>query len=171
MTAEQKIEFERVVRNLVRYAYGETGKTVTVYSCRQAWATSPEAFEKSNGRHIAILYNPNELYHPTESIFADFARKINPVYDNFNPIVISILHEVGHLRTLNTLKEFYPNYNRFFSILALESNYNTDSELNYHYMRLPDERLATTWALEWLTYERNANYAHRFEKALAKILN
>lgn len=76
-----------------------------------------------------------------------------PFADTFSDITITILHELGHWiireHTLANLDAY---------IQACENI--TDVE---EYFTIPDEYMATEWAINWLMSEENRTIAHDFD--------
>ena len=94
-------------------------------------------------------------------LFFDFLFKD---YNKFipNSMIISILHEVGHIKTQDQEKDIVS-----FALMSKyedQNNNNEISNLDYtmHYFRTPREKAATNWAVRY--YRKN-------EKKLKKFMN
>jgi len=80
-------------------------------------------------------------------------------YDVKYPFIISLLHEVGHKNTFDELGEiaydFCLNEKKRISEEMLTADYNQSKKLEWEYFSLPDEILATNWAIEYAkTHEK-----------------
>ena len=78
---------------------------------------------------------------------ADFIRRC-PLARGFANVTISILHELGH------------HFNRESVIFAEKLEGDTMEE----HIRLPQEIIATDWAIEWLHDSNNRKVAKEFER-------
>ena len=72
------------------------------------------------------------------------------------PFVISILHEIGHYKTLDELYENNTLYNfcnsekkRIKKEMETEEGTDRACQLEFEYFNLPDEIIATAWAVNW----------------------
>lgn len=84
----------------------------------------------------------------------------------FSNITIAILHEMGHIATKGHAPE---SYDRVKEIRKIEIECgNNLRKANQAYFRLPDEELATAWALRWLENPENRKIAKKFEKEFFK---
>lgn len=77
----------------------------------------------------------------------------------FADITICILHEVGHF----AVEEVTRNYNRCEKIRELQWTI-PQATINFEYFKLPDEKAATDWAINWLSIPENRKIAKQFEK-------
>lgn len=70
-------------------------------------------------------------------------------YTPINHILISILHEVGHIKTYTKAKEMERNL--LYNIYSFLQTYDIMSieELNEKYFNIPDERDATMWGIKY----------------------
>ena len=106
-----------------------------------------------------FFYNLDELYCKGHRQFAqDFFSRC-PMGRGFASVTITILHEIGHM---NAQQEF-EGYNRVQAITELEKNFPRET-INFEYFKLPDEKAATDWAIEWLSHPENRRKAKEFEK-------
>lgn len=90
----------------------------------------------------------------------DFVSRC-PLAKGFADITISLLHELGHAMTENQIPE---DYDRDFATFEIFVKADTEEEANALYFNLPDETLATNWAIEWLSNPENRKKAKAFEK-------
>ena len=106
-----------------------------------------------------FFYNLDELYSKGHKQFAqDFFARC-PMGRGFASITITILHEIGHMNT----QQDFEGYNRVEAIRELKNNFPRET-INFEYFKLPDEKAATDWAIEWLSHSENRRKAKEFEK-------
>jgi hypothetical protein len=117
-----------------------------------------EIYEKDHPE-FSFYYNLEELYSKGHKQFAqDFFSRC-PAGRGFASITITILHELGHMNT----QQKFEGYNRMEAIENLEKNFPNET-INFEYFKLPDEKAATDWAIEWLSHPENRKKAKAFEK-------
>ena len=84
---------------------------------------------------------------------------------DFNPFVISLLHEIGHIKT-NDDKMLE---NRDFIYGLLKTNFNNRvsniEEYNNMYFRIPAEYAATEWAVDY--YNKNKEECEKLAKNIS----
>lgn len=84
----------------------------------------------------------------------------------FSDVTLSLLHELGHFATE---KDVPDGYNRFQAQAQYKKWCGEDYRLlNLMYFSLPDEWLATQWAIDWLSDEENRKRAKQFERDFFK---
>ena len=106
-----------------------------------------------------FFYNLDELYSRGHKQFAqDFFARC-PMGRGFASITITILHEIGHMNA----QQDFEGYNRIEAIRELKNNFPRET-INFEYFKLPDEKAATDWAIEWLRHPENRRKAKEFEK-------
>ena len=106
-----------------------------------------------------FFYNLDELYSRGHKQFAqDFFARC-PMSRGFASITITILHEIGHMNA----QQDFEGYNRIEAIRELKNNFPRET-INFEYFKLPDEKAATDWAIEWLSHPENRRKAKEFEK-------
>ena len=106
-----------------------------------------------------FFYNLDELYSRGHKQFAqDFFARC-PMGRGFASITITILHEIGHMNA----QQDFEGYNRIEAIRELKNNFPRET-INFEYFKLPDEKAATDWAIEWLNHPENRRKAKEFEK-------
>ena len=106
-----------------------------------------------------FFYNLDELYSRGHKQFAqDFFARC-PMGRGFASITITILHEIGHMNA----QQNFEGYNRIEAIKELKNNFPRET-INFEYFKLPDEKAATDWAIEWLSHPENRRKAKEFEK-------
>lgn len=79
----------------------------------------------------------------------------------FADVTISILHEIGHRMSEDKLPTNYSRGKIYFDTVAQAT---TQDEMFKLYFAMPDEKLATDWAIEWLQDANNRKLAKAFEK-------
>ena len=106
-----------------------------------------------------FFYNLDELYSRGHKQFAqDFFSRC-PMGRGFASITITILHEIGHMNA----QQNFEGYNRIEAIRELKNNFPRET-INFEYFKLPDEKAATDWAIEWLSHPENRRKAKKKEK-------
>lgn len=113
-----------------------------------------------------FFYNLDELYSRGHKQFAqDFFARC-PMGRGFASITITILHEIGHMNA----QQDFEGYNRIEAIRKLKNNFPGET-INFEYFKLPDEKAATDWAIEWLSHPENRRKAKEFEKKFFACFN
>ncbi len=106
-----------------------------------------------------MSYSIEELWSFGSKQFAqDFFARC-PMGRGFASVTLAILHELGHM---NAEQEF-EGYDRKTALIELRKSVPR-SVLNFEYFKLPDEKSATDWAIEWLNDPENRKKAKQFEK-------
>lgn len=98
------------------------------------------------------VYIGNKMYDYDTELYIKWLQQ-QPEYIPINFILISILHEVGHIMTYTKAKE--KERNVLYGIYAFLNEFNilsTDT-LNNKYFNIPDERQATMWGINF--YKNN----------------
>ena len=74
-------------------------------------------------------------------------------YDVEFPFVLSLLHEVGHHKTYDDLgemiEEFCDTEKERINAQMVDANADTTKKLEWQYFNLPDEIMATQWAVNY----------------------
>lgn len=90
----------------------------------------------------------------------------DPSMNCFSNLTLSLLHELGHFETDSKVP---CGYNRDKAEKLIEERSKGDYiKTNLMYFNLPDEWLATQWAIEWLSNTENRKKAKRFEREFFK---
>ena len=89
----------------------------------------------------------------TENFVADFVSRF-PLAKNYNPFFLSLLHEIGHLETIDEMVDD----------IADRETIDDDFE----YFNLFNERIATDWAGCWL--QDNEKLAEKFNERIETCL-
>lgn len=89
-----------------------------------------------------------------------------PASRGFADITLSLLHELGHNETLDDLPEDYDRVKELAKVYV-ECKGNV-GKCVAKYLTLPDEWLATQWAVDWLKNPENRKAAKRFERKFFK---
>lgn len=87
-----------------------------------------------------------------------------PFYTKVNKRIISILHEVGHFQTFNTLEFEERNEKEILLTVMYENDLIDFEKLNFAYWNLTNELKATMWAIEF--YNNNKKYCDNLIKLL-----
>jgi hypothetical protein len=120
---------------------------------------------------VEIHYNIEELFNDgTKQFRENFVRQC-PMAKGFADITLAMLHELGHHEVAEIIDKDYKDYDRRAMIKAI--NEELPRELvNYAYFLLPDEMLATQWAIQWLEESaENRKIAKQFEKEFFKLFS
>ena len=123
------------------------------------------------GNQFEYCYDKNTIHYcnttnETDEFFSSFLKKRFD-YDDKYPFAMSLLHEVGHhLNNEDITDSIYAfcigekyKINKAINKLT-DSDLERYKELNFQYFNLPDEIMATAWAV---------NYAKKHPKKMAKI--
>ena len=129
-------------------------------------AESPES--TLDWEELVITYNYEELYAVTSKWFRKYWSKKNPIVKGFSDIVISLLHELGHLEVNDTIRKEFSYDDRAIALTALDLKAENYKQKNMLYFKLPDEKAATEWAINWLSSADNRKKAKKFEKEFFK---
>ena len=106
-----------------------------------------------------IGYNFDELWHKGSFQFAqDFFSRC-PMGRGFASVTLAILHELGHFHS----QQDFEGYDRELALKEIRKNFAPQFR-NFEYFKLPDEKSATDWAIEWLSHSENRKLAKQFEK-------
>ena len=108
----------------------------------------------------------NSPYYSDE--FTRFVHKERSYARGFSSITLCLLHEVGHYQTVKQFFYENPKYSRGAKILEIHCyarlQGNPQEEANRLYQQLPDEKMATEWALDWLADPEHRKIAKAFER-------
>lgn len=108
----------------------------------------------------------NSPYYSDE--FTRFVHKERSYARGFSGVTLCLLHEVGHYQTVKQFFRENPRYNRGEKILEIicfaRLQDNPHEEANRLYQQLPDEKMATEWALDWLANAEHRKIAKAFER-------
>lgn len=123
------------------------------------------------GTEFAYVYEDNTILYTTDTcevdeFFSSFLKDRFD-YDDKYPFAMSLLHEVGHHVNNDEIVDNIYAFciaEKYKISKAVEKVSDSDleryKELNYQYFNLPDEIMATAWAVQ---------YAKKHPKKLAKI--
>lgn len=123
----------------------------------------------SSLKHNCIRIKINIFEDMKNIVTKEFCR--NAIMRNKNAGSCSVyslclLHELGHCETVNNIPK---NYDRIKSMNQIFS-YNENIKIrNLRYFCLPDEYLATQWALNWLENAENQRRIKKLEYEISKI--
>lgn len=97
------------------------------------------------GKVVYLAFKTDKIDKET---FADYVNELNDKC-KFNTLLLGILHEVGHIFTYDENDEDeYTRDTELLSLLYKEKKLSA-RQLNEFYVRLPLERKATEWAIEF----------------------
>ena len=110
---------------------------------------------------INIRYN---LEQRSVSFRKNF-ESLCPSARGFANVTIYLLHELGHCYTEDDVEEVEPEYDREEALMMGQFLCNTKEEWNdWYYNFMVDEKLATEWAINWLSDPEHRKIAKAFEK-------
>lgn len=103
---------------------------------------------------------------PEEKYFLNHVFSLAPDLKGYNGFLISFLHELGHHYTLDELSE--DEVNESLDTKRRINNEYTDGriDLQEEYFNLPDEVVATNWAIEYIRNNRK-----KIDEFWSKLLN
>ena len=118
------------------------------------------AFLEDQGEEFfRIGYNFDELWSKGSFQFAQNFYSRCPMGRGFASVTLAILHELGHFHS----QQNFEGYDRELALKNISENF-APQFANFEYFKLPDEKSATDWAIEWLSHPENRKIAKRFEK-------
>ena len=106
------------------------------------------------------------IEEPEEKYFLNHVFSLAPDLKGYNGFLISFLHELGHHYTLDELSE--EEVNESLDTKRRINNEYTDGriDLQEEYFNLPDEAVATNWAIEYIRNNRK-----KIDEFWSKLLN
>lgn len=120
--------------------------------------TDREEEEQDSGV-FSFFYDLEDLWCKGHFQFSkDFFSRC-PMSRGFASITLTILHELGHKNS----QQKFDDYNRIEAIEKIKKTVPRE-QINFEYFKLPDEKAATDWAIEWLQNAENRKKAKEFEK-------
>jgi hypothetical protein len=151
---------EDVFERLSNMEEVEEPMSVEMIYRKRGFAVLTEAEEEEQDSGVfSFYYNLEELWCKGHFQFSkDFFSRC-PMSRGFASITLTILHELGHK---NSQQEFN-GYDRIEAIKKIEKTVPREL-INFEYFKLPDEKAATDWAIEWLQNAENRKKAKEFEK-------
>ena len=110
-----------------------------------------------------IIFIPKKLDDNEELIWSNFLKEEFKV--DYNPYVMSILHEIGHIATYTE----HLNTERELTYFLLQMKYEEDNfvDFNREYFKIPMEFLATEWAINY--YRDHKEECDRFAILLSEV--
>lgn len=116
-------------------------------------------YEPGDSSEFVIGYNFDNLWNKGHYQFSqDFFARC-PAGRGFASVTISLLHELGHF----SAQQEFEGYDREEALTELRKNYPRET-INFEYFKLPDEKAATDWAINWLSDPEHRKIAKAFEK-------
>ena len=107
---------------------------------------------------------------------SDFCKYVNETFDcDFKPLtmecfLLSLMHEIGHLKTLPKLSDNVKARNQLVKILIdrFHNPENVNGLINYLYFNLKMEKVATAWAIHFI--KKYPNRVKWLEKQVNKAV-
>ena len=145
-----------------------TSDTETIYEKRQAKIVASNSFSAyitDEGKSFRISYDEKDIacQSPGHSDFAVNFYSRCPMGRGFASVTLSLLHELGHIYTSNSLDNWTWEDRQKYIVTEIRKK-KTRREQNFSYFEMPDETAATDWAIEWLKDSENRKKAKAFEK-------
>lgn len=126
---------------------------------KKGFAVLANTEEEQDSGVFTFFYNLEDLWCKGHFQFSkDFFSRC-PMGRGFASITLAILHELGHKNS----QQNFDGYNRIEAIKKIENTFPRGL-INFEYFKLPDEKAATDWAIEWLQSAENRKKAKKFEK-------
>lgn len=116
--------------------------------------------------NLIIHYNFENLFDDGTKIFRAYWTHKCPMLKGFSDVTLALLHELGHLETIDELHENgYSKFERMETLLYISDSGKGNTTLqNFMYFNMTDEKAATYWAIEWLSDPEHRKLAKKFEK-------
>ena len=118
---------------------------------------------------IVIEYDFNDMAcnNKASKFFLEYFYSICPwaEIEKVSEVTISLLHELGHNLTAHKLPK---NFNKDEENYLLESQNLPLSQHCMKYFQMKDEKLATNWAVKWISQKENIKIIKDFEKKFFK---
>lgn len=116
--------------------------------------------------NLLIHYNFRDLSNNGAKVFRAYWTQKYPMLKGFSDVTLALLHELGHLETIDALHEDgYSRFERMENLLYInDSGKGNFNLLNFMYFNMRDEKAATHWAIEWLSDPEHRKLAKKFEK-------
>ena len=112
----------------------------------QKWDLECDVFDEA-------IYVGESYDKRTDDYFSEFVEKLNPECAKFNPLLLRLLHEIGHIETWD--EENADQKDSIFGLLKIQyeseelANDNTLKEYCDLYFRIPLEQNATEWGINF----------------------
>lgn len=133
------------------------------------------------GSEYSYLYEDNSItFKITDGTIEDiwFKEFVKERFDiKVESFILSILHEVGHSLANDEIEgaiyEFCTNEKNRISTEMQTANEKESKKLEWQYFSLPDEIMATQWAVNWIKQnpKKVDKMWHEIQLALLKLYN
>ena len=130
------------------------------------------------GTEYSYSYDKNDIMYKIDldiedKYFSDFIFDRFGYDDTGMEFIISLLHEVGHSKANDEIEGSIFDFcmeekNRIFKEMETAETDEEVRKLEYQYFNLPDEIMATAWALDF--YKKNPKKCVERHKKIAKTL-
>ena len=117
---------------------------------------------------LEIEYNFNSLDDEGAKLFRKYWTDKVPMLKGFSTIVLTLLHELGHLETQEAIRKEFSREMRDVVWAIIDMSCDTNAEKNLRYFAMPDETAATEWAIKWLSDADHRKRAKAFEAKFFK---
>lgn len=113
---------------------------------------------------LEIYYNLETLEDDGAKLFRDYWTQKEPMLKEFSNIVLTLLHELGHLETTDEIRKTFTYKMRQLAWECIDLQDYSKEEKECQYFAMPDETAATEWGINWLKKAENKKIAKEFEK-------
>ena len=158
-----KSKLNKIIENFVNEAIGAVvDEHISITNKHNEYSVDIDAYK------ICVPKKFNKKTAVDEQ-FEQFFRSLSNYAKDFSFVTLSILHEMGHIVTDDDIPL---KYDRFAEIDRITAQAKSKNELIRSYFRLYDEKMATLWAVKWLTVKANRKLAKQFEDEFyASLMN
>ena len=108
------------------------------------------------------------LYTPAnaDKYFLEYAHSLGLKYE-CGVFILSLFHEIGHLETYDDLDEIDIAYSEDEKKLLSKKETHNKAD-NMHYFGLPEEKIATKWAIEFIN--TNPDFCREINDKVAAVV-
>ena len=117
-------------------------------------------------REVKIEYDFSKMFDIGSREFRRNIVMRDESMKGFSNVTLSLLHELGHFETEDSVPDGYDRFKAKKQYMKWCGN--DIVRINMMYFSLPDEWLATQWAIDWLSDEENRKRAKQFERDFFK---
>lgn len=100
---------------------------------------------------IYVGFKNNEMENRT---FKDYVKELQPNVCKYSDMLLGVLHEIGHIYTIEQAdeSEYLQDVDLLYKLR--EKDLISAEQMNYFYLRLPLESLATKWAIDFININK-----------------
>ena len=110
---------------------------------------------------VYVGFKNNEMENRT---FKDYVKELQPDVCKYSDMLLGVLHEIGHIYTIEQAdeSEYLQDVDLLYNLR--EKDLISAEQMNYFYLRLPLESLATQWAIDFINI--NKTFCNKWNKIL-----